>query len=156
MQFTFSFPISAEDIFSQITSPQFLVERCLELGSLDAKCQSDNQHLPILTIVRKEKAELPAMMKKVLGDEQIIKTQQEWSETEESFDNVSTSTIDGAPIKIKATQSLYNLEEGSEISVELKVKANIPLVGKKVEAMVATKIRDELIREFDYLIEVNS
>ena len=151
MEFTFNFSISAEDVFNQITSPEFIIDRCIDLGSLDASCESNEEHLPSLTISRIEQADLPSMMKKILGDQQTIKTRQEWSETDQSYDNVSTTSIEGAPITVKASQSLYNLEEGSEISVDLTVKANIPLVGKKVEAMVATKIRDELIREFEYI-----
>ena len=151
MEFIYHFSGSAEDVFNQVTDPQLIVKRCMDLGSIEASCDSNEEEFPLLTITRKEQADLPAMMKKILGDQQTIKTQQAWSETDESYDNISPTVIDGTPISIKDNQSLYNLEEGSEISVELSVKASIPLVGKKVEAMVATKIREELFREFEYI-----
>ena len=151
MQFNFLFSHSAEDIFERITDPEFIIKRCLDIGSIEANCDSNGDDLRQLTISRLEAAELPSMMKKVVGDQQQMTTNETWSETSESYDSKSLTTISGTPIKIEASQCLYNTEDGSAIDVTLTVKANIPLIGKKVEPMVATKVREEMLREFEYL-----
>ena len=151
MQFSFEFSASAEDVYENLTDPQTIVDRCIALGSIDAECDSDGEDLPEITIKRVEEAELPPMMKKIVGDKQQLKTVQQWSETEESYDSKSQTSVVGTPIKIDAKQSLYNTEDGSEIEIDLLVSAKIPLVGKKVEGMVASKVRKELLREFAYV-----
>ncbi len=151
MEFSYEFSASAEDVFAHITEPQNVVDRCTALGSLNAECDTDDADLPKITIKRVEEAELPAMMKKIVGKQQEMKTVEQWSETDESYDSESLTTIAGTPIKINAKQSLFNTEDGSEITVELLVKAKIPLVGNKVEAMVASKVRQEMLREYKYI-----
>jgi len=156
MEFSFEFSASAELVLEKITDPQFLVDRCMELGSIDAECDTDGEALPEIVIQRVEEAELPPMMKKIVGHQQQMKTLEQWSETEDTYESASITTIVGTPIKIDAKQSLYNTETGSEISVNLLVSAKIPLVGKKVEGMVASKVRKEMLREFAYIEEAHS
>ncbi len=151
MQFSFEFTASAESIFEHITDPDFVMSRCEALGSIEASCESDGQDLPTIITRRVEQAELPSMMKKIIGEQQTTETKEQWSETDVSYESESQTSIAGTPIKIGVNQSLYNTDDGSEISVELSVVAKIPLVGKKVEPMVATKIRQEMLREFEYL-----
>ena len=151
MQFSYSFNCSAEEIFEALTDPNSIVKKCIENGALKADCVSDEENLPFLKITRTEAAELPALMKKIVGDEQTVETEEQWSETEESYESTSNSVVVGTPIKIIASQSLYNTEDGGRIDVELTVKAAIPLVGKKVEPIVATKIRTEMLNEFAYI-----
>lgn len=151
MQFSYSFSASAEDIFETVTDPQFLVDRCTALGSLEANCESDGEPLPKVTVQRTEAAELPPIMKKIVGAEQKMETVEQWSETEESYDSHSLTSIAGTPIKIEVAQCLYNTENGSEVSVEMTVTAKIPLLGSKVEPMVASKVRKEMLREFAYI-----
>lgn len=150
MEFSYEFAHSAEEIFEKITDVQFIADRCIALGSLDADCGSDEKALPNITITRTEEAELPALMKKVVGKQQEMKTIEQWSETDESYDSRSMTTVAGTPIKIAATQCLYNTEEGSQITVELTVTAKIPLLRSKVEPMIASKVRKEMLREFEY------
>ncbi len=151
MQFTYSFTTTAEDVFERVTDAGFIEARCLAMGSLQAQCQSDDAPLPLIIIHRTEEAELPAIMKKVVGNQQKIQTEEQWSETEESYDSLSLTKVVGTPIEIHATQCLYNLESGSEITVDLTVSAKIPLIGKKIEPMVASKVRTEMLKEFDYV-----
>ncbi len=151
MEFTYSFTASAEDVFEKISDPQFIVDRCMELGSLDASCDSDGKELPTLTITRTQEMELAPIMKKVVGKQQIMETTETWSETDESYDSQSHTRVKGTPISIDATQCLYNTEDGSEISVTVNVKAKIPLLTSKVEPMVATRVRKEMLSEFDYV-----
>lgn len=150
MQFTFTFDISAEEVFGKVTDPEFVIERCIALGSINANCESNENQLPQIVITRTESAELPAMMKKIVGQTQKVKTIEQWTETEESYDSSSRTTIAGTPITIDATQCLYNTEAGSEITVELQVVAKIPLLGKKIEPMIASKVRAEMLKEFKY------
>ncbi len=151
MQFSHSFNRSAEEVFEALTDPDSIIKKCLDNGALNASCESDGETLPLLKIIRTEAAELPTLMKKIVGDEQTVETEEQWSETEESYESSSHSVVVGTPIKIIASQSLYNTEDGGQIDVELTVKAAIPLVGKKVEPMVATKIRTEMLKEFVYI-----
>jgi len=151
MQFSYDFSAGAEEIFSFITDPQSLVNRCMALGSVDAECQSDEADLPLITTTRVEKAEVPAIMKKIVGQQQNMQTIEQWSETEESYDSQSTTTIAGTPIEISVTQSLYNTQSGSQIIIDMVVTAKIPLIGKKIEPMVATKVRKEILKQFDYV-----
>lgn len=151
MQFSYDFKASAEQVLEKITDPQSVVDRCMALGSLDAECDSNGEALPHVTIRRTEEAELPSMMKKIVGRKQQMETIEKWSETEVSYDSTSVTTIASTPIKIDAKQSLYNTEDGSQITVDLVVSAKIPLVGGKVEGMVATKVRSEMLREFAHV-----
>ncbi len=150
MEFSYEFTHSAETIFERVTDAQFIVDRCMALGSLDADCHSNGETLPNITTTRTEEAELSALMKKVVGKQQEMKTVEQWSETDESYDSSSITTVANTPIKIAASQSLYNTEEGSQIMVTLTVTAKIPLLRSKVEPMVASKVRREMLREFNY------
>ncbi len=151
MEFSYQFSASAEAVFEKMIDADFVAKRCLQLGSLEAACTSDGEDMPEIVIQRTEEAELPTIMKKIVGKQQHMKTVETWSETEESYDSASLTTIKGTPIKIEATQCLYNLESGSEISVSLDVSAKIPLLSSKVEPMVASKVRQEMLREYEYL-----
>jgi hypothetical protein len=77
---------------------------------------------------------IPSFAKKFVGDEINIVQQESWSSATEGD---ITVTIPGKPGEMKGTARLAESGGVTTETVDLTVKVNIPLVGGKIEGLIA-------------------
>lgn len=89
-------------------------------------------------------ADLPSFARKFVGDEIIIVQTERWG-TKTAAD--LHLTIPGKPGDITGDLSLTPTGSGTVEAVDLSVKVSIPLVGGKIEKLVADMIEKALAKE---------
>ncbi len=121
MSVRYEFEHNAETVFAKLTDPQFLVDRCLSLGELEASCEvEEQQDQTVVSLTRKVKTDLPRFLAKMLDPVQTMHMTEQWqsagegSWTGEYTFEVKSSTKKGiwdiAPksIDIKITPPIWN------------------------------------------------
>jgi hypothetical protein len=77
---------------------------------------------------------IPSFAKKFVGDEIEIVQREDWTSPVKGEIHVS---IPGKPGEIKGTALLTEDPDGTTETVNLSIKVNIPLVGTRIEALIA-------------------
>ena len=77
---------------------------------------------------------IPSFAKKFVGSEINIVQEEEWSSPSDASLNV---TIPGKPGEMRGTIALAEVDGGVTETVAVKVKVSIPLVGGKIEDLIA-------------------
>ncbi len=76
---------------------------------------------------------VPSVVTRIVGSEISIHTEEEWSDTGADV----TMTIPGHPGRIVGTTRLLPDGHGTRQVIDWQVKVDIPLVGRKVESVIA-------------------
>ncbi len=149
---TYQFAHDVDEVFSRLTDPDFLVQRCIDLGDLDAESSVEpNGRKTIVMLTRRVKRELPKILAKLFGDENTISIVETWEEIGSTKMGSFTADIEGQPVSLTAKFKLKPTESGCEYTADYKCKASIPLVGKKVEEFALSQTEGDLRKEMDYL-----
>ncbi|MEP4146021.1 MAG: DUF2505 domain-containing protein [Halioglobus sp.] len=149
------FEHDADSVFSLLTDPDFLVDRCLGLGELEASCEVDQKAgVTEVTLTRKLERELPGFIAKIMSPVQTMHMTEHWrSEGDGSWSGDLTFEMEGQPIRISGEFELYPTDAGCCYSIEHTVKANIPLIGRKLEKYVLGQAQEGCVDELAYLQE---
>lgn len=89
---------------------------------------------------------IPSFAKKLVGDEINIVQTEDWTSPEEGSIHV---TIPGMPIEAKGTALLTEATGGTTQTVNLNLRVSIPLMGGKIEGVVADLLSRALRAEHE-------
>lgn len=153
MPIHYEFEHDVESVFNLLTDPEFLVDRCLELGELEASCDINQQgDTTVVKLTRKLERELPGFLAKMMDPVQTMNIKEQWqSDTEDGWVGEYIFEVEGQPVSISAKFELYPTDMGSCYSIEHKASAKIPLVGRKIEKFIHTQAEEGCTAELDYL-----
>ena len=133
-QLTYDAPMA--DVAEMLADPSFREEVCDFQGVKRAMVtiDSDDNGMEV-TIDQVQAAHgIPSFAKKFVGDEINIVQQESW---ESPTEGDITVTIPGKPGEMKGTARLSESNGVTTETVDLTVKVNIPLVGGKIEGLIA-------------------
>jgi hypothetical protein len=151
----YEFEHEAESVYTLLTDPDFLVERCLQLGELEASCDvEEKSDMTVVKLTRKLESDLPRFLAKIMGPVQTMHITEHWrSDNENGWGGEYTFEIEGQPVSISAKFELYPTDSGSCYSIEHHVSAKVPLIGRKLEKFIHTQAEQGCSAELDYLRE---
>lgn len=104
-----------------------------------------------LTVDREVDANLPDVAKKVLGDSNRLIQREVWTRSGDGY--VADVVIDspGKPVALHGTMKMTKTgEDTSTWSVDFTIKASVPLVGGKIEKLVADETQANLAKEYEF------
>lgn len=87
---------------------------------------------------------IPGFAKKFVGDEIVIVQREEWSSPDTADLHV---TIPGKPGEMAGTITLVESGGTTTETVDVRIKVNIPLVGGRIEGLIADLLRKALKAE---------
>jgi hypothetical protein len=131
---TYDAPMS--EVAEMLADTSFREEVCDFQGVKHAmvSIDSDDNGMEV-TIDQVQAAQgIPSFARKFVGDEINIVQQESWSSPTEGD---ITVTIPGKPGEMKGTARLVESDGVTTETVDLTVKVNIPLVGGKIEGLIA-------------------
>ena len=152
MGLKFVFPADVREIYQRLTDPDFLVERCAELGDSDAECEveeTDSTALVKMSYVRE--TDLPSFLTSLFSAKPTLRIEEQWRAVEDRYEGSSTLLVEGQPGSVHAEFTLSPTKKGCEFKVSHKAKIKIPLIGRKVEKFIVKTIGEDVQREMDYL-----
>jgi len=147
-----AFKASADTVFELLTDPDFLVQRCVALGEKNIQCDVEMEGRKTRVILmRTVKRDLPAVLARLFGSENRMLMTENWEAIGNSWIGHYVVEVEGQPVRLNAKFKLKPTPEGCEYSIDYRCKANIPLVGGKVEAFILSQTEEGMRREMDYL-----
>jgi Protein of unknown function (DUF2505) len=133
-ELTYDAPMAA--VAEMLADPSFREEVCEFQGVKRAMVSIDCDDAGMeVTIDQVQAAQgIPSFAKKFVGDEINIVQQESWSSATDGEINV---TIPGKPGEMAGTARLSEAGGVTTETVDMTVKVNIPLVGGKIEGLIA-------------------
>lgn len=91
---------------------------------------------------------LPGIVTKLRPGDLVIKRTEKWDTLEgDRAAGTFTAEVEGAPATISGTQTLTGHDAGSKVQFEADVEVKIPLIGGKIEEIIANQIMHLIERE---------
>jgi len=141
---TYDAPLT--DVGEMLMEPAFREEVCEAQGVLrhTVAITHEGGGMKVVIDQVQRAAGLPGFAKKLVGDEiNLIQTEQ-WSDIETGVVDV---VIPGKPGQMHGTISLRESGGTTTETVEMEIKVGIPLVGGKIESLIADLLRKALRTE---------
>ena len=155
MAIHYEFEHDVEGVYTLLTDPDFLVERCLALGEMDASCEVDKKNkLTHVKLTRKRETPLPGFLAKIMDPVQTMHIAERWqNDGEDGWAGEYTFEIEGQPVSIGAKFELYPTDLGCCYSIEHHASAKVPLIGGRIEKFIQAQAETGCTKELDYLRE---
>ncbi|MFL6140830.1 MAG: DUF2505 domain-containing protein [Labedaea sp.] len=149
---TFSAPAVA--VYSALVDRAYLEERLQDLGGKGAALvehitSGDEVHLRLRQGVAAER--LPGAVRSLLKGDLIVEREERWRADGAGFAAVGKATIDGVPGEIHSRTRLADRPDGdSEQVTTAEVRVGIPLVGGKLESVIAQHVGKLMAAESEF------
>jgi hypothetical protein len=155
MGLKYQFPQSVDTVFNLLCDPDFLVERCMAVGELSADCEvEEDGDETIIKMTREVERELPKFLAKLFNPVQTLEFTEKWQNKGDIKEGTYTVVVVGQPVTVSAKFKLKPTSNGGcEYTIEHSAKANIPLVGGKVEKFIVNQTGEGVDKEIAYLKE---
>src|ERR1700712_5200543 len=144
---------SAQRVFETLADREYLEARQAELGGKNAallKLDSSGDPVERAEFTVRQgvgREDLPSVIQKVLSGDLVIERTESWRRTAEGrYEGTIDANVIGAPGRITGTVRLVDLDDigggrrGSEFALDGEAHVKIPLVGGKVEAVIAEQV----------------
>jgi uncharacterized protein YndB with AHSA1/START domain len=128
-----------DDVFAMLADPQFReqVAWAQDVVSVDVKLTPSSGGFSLESDQEQKTDGLPAIAKKITGDTTRAVITEEWTSPTSGAISI---TAPGKPTKAVGTITLEPSATGTTEIVELEVKVKVPLIGGKLEALMADTI----------------
>ncbi len=128
---------SVEEVWAMLSDPAFREHATLARGASRAKATVDGGS--ILIDFTRPNEDIPPFARKLIGGEQLHATQaEEWAD--DDYSATMSIHTDGIPAGIKGTRTLSADGDGTLDEFVGEAHAKIPLLGGKIEKLLAEKL----------------
>lgn len=133
-------------VLAMLADPGFREAVCVAQGGKPSEISLDGAGAGMAVVVDQvQPAEgIPGFAKKFVGDEINIVQREEWTAADRADLHV---TIPGKPGAMTGTITLVESGGSTTETVDVEIKVNIPLVGGKIESLIADMLRKALRAE---------
>ncbi|MGB3437429.1 MAG: DUF2505 domain-containing protein [Actinophytocola sp.] len=145
-----TFAAKADDVFSTLVDKAFLTARLRDIGGksaalLDHRLDGDTAAFRLRQGV--DASKLPSAVRSILNGDLVVEREERWR----GHESAGKATINGVPANITSRGRLTERGGGStELLVSAEVKVSIPLIGGKIEKVVAEQVTKLLAAEAEY------
>ncbi len=143
-----------DKVFGLLTDPKWLEARCLAMGELSANCKTKKvAGAATVTMKRRVRRELSAIISKVLNPESDIELVEQWAVDKHSRSGTFVLQIVGKPITVTAEFELAPAGKGCVYRIQHHAKVQLPLIGGAVAKFVMGQTEQGCADELDYLAD---
>jgi hypothetical protein len=150
VNYTQHFPAQPEDVWRMLTDPEYISHKGLRSGSLEVNPEVAVRDDETLIISRRRlPAKIPRFMKRFVGDEVTVNETQKWGPSAPDGRRTGTFVIDfgGQPLAFHGQLELRPDGDGSALTTDGSLKAAVPMVGGKAEAVAKDWVLRYLTKE---------
>jgi hypothetical protein len=148
---------SAERVFTTMVDADFLRERLAKIGGKDAAlleqtADADSARFRLRQAL--DSRDLPSVVRNLLSGDIVIERTETWTRSGAgTYRGGAQVMIKGTPASATGTMSLQDVGAGSELVVRTDVTVQVPIIGGKIESVVADKVKELLAVETDFMIQ---
>jgi uncharacterized protein YndB with AHSA1/START domain len=134
-----AYAASPDEVFAMLSDPAFReqVAEAQEVVSVDVRLTPTDDGFTLINDQVQNTEDLPAIAKKIAGDTTQAVITEEWSSRTSGSISI---TAPGKPTAASGTITLAPDGDGTVEIVELDVKVKVPLVGGRLEKLMADNI----------------
>ncbi|MGZ4427635.1 MAG: DUF2505 domain-containing protein [Nocardioidaceae bacterium] len=141
-----TYDAGVDDVFAMLTDPAFRQASCDAMGvlSADITVERDGAAATVVIDQVQPTAGVPAFARKITGDSTRAVQTEHWSDGVRA---TLTVTTPGKPAEITGTLTLVGDGATTVEAFEGEVKAKVPLIGGKLESLLADLFRAGMDKE---------
>jgi len=141
-----TYAASPDDVFEMLADPAFRskVSEALNVVSHAVTIKPKGDGFSLVNDQVQNTAGLPAIAKKIVGDTTRAIQREEWSDH-----TGATIVIEapGKPVEVHGSTGLQPAGDETLQVTELEIKVKVPLIGGKLEVILANSIDDAIVME---------
>lgn len=148
-----TYPQGVEDLFKIYTTTEWIPKRYEGIGMRNVsvqKCEQQGETWNVWTS-REVKAQLPRALSKFAQDWNTLTQKETWTRKGESYECDISVDISGLPVGVLGHMVVQTHQGGSANIIELNVRCDIPLLGRKVEKFVAGDTAKSIKQEYAWI-----
>lgn len=144
-----SFPAPVDTVYSTLVDEAFLSARLRDIGGkaaalLEHVTSDDGATIRLRQGVDAQR--LPGAVRSILSGDLVVEREERWR----GHESTGRATISGVPAEIRSQGRLVSRGDGTELVTSAEVKVSIPLIGGKIEKVVAEQVTKLLAAEAEY------
>lgn len=144
-----TFAAGVDTVRSTLVDEAFLTARLKDIGGkgaalLEYRGNADGVDIKLRQGV--DAAKLPGAVRSILAGDLVVEREERWRGPEAA----GRASINGVPAEIRSRSRLAANGDGTELVVTAEVKVGIPLIGGKIEKVVAEQVTKLLAAEAEY------
>lgn len=148
-----TFTAPADKVFDTVTDEAFLTERLRDIGGKDAALLDHSRNGDRVTFRMRQgvdAARLPGAVRSILNGDLVVEREERWQPDGGRHAGTSRVTIAGVPGEIQGRSHIAGTDSTATLVVSAQVKVSIPLIGGKLEKVVAEQVGKLLAAEAEY------
>lgn len=148
------YPVSLDRVLASFLDSDYLLRKYQTIGAKNIVISEEaaGEQRRTVVIQRDVDADVPSFAKKFFKPTNTVHERDEWDLSDPKKKQCQyVADVTKTPVKVTGTITLTALDEGRcrhDIACQIEVK--IPLIGKKVAALVAEQTRESLGKELDF------
>jgi hypothetical protein len=148
---------TAQRLYATVVDREYLQARLDSIGGSNAALlehSSDENGAKYTLRQGVSKSYLPEIVQKVLNGDLIIERTETWHKADDGrYEGNVTARVKGAPGTIGGALAISGDGESSELDIDGEAKVDVPIVGGKVESVVAEQVVKLMKREAEFTKE---
>ena len=148
-----TFAADAAVVYDTLVDEAFLTERLRDIGGKHAALLEHSRNGDEAVFRMRQgvdSAKLPSAVRAILNGDLVVEREERWRLESELYTGISIVTITGVPGEIKARTRITGKDSSATLVTSAQVKVNIPLIGGKLEKVVAEQVGKLLAAEAEY------
>ncbi len=148
-----TFAEAADTVFNTLVDEAFLTERLRAVGGKNAALldhSRDGERVTFRMRQGVDAANLPGAVRSVLNGDLVVEREERWRPEAGAYAGASRVTIAGVPGEIQGRSRIAGAGSGAELVIGAQVKVSIPLIGSKLEKVVAEQVGTLLAAEAEF------
>ncbi|MFK7957412.1 MAG: DUF2505 domain-containing protein [Lysobacterales bacterium] len=150
-----TFDASLDAVFEYLADPDFLVERAMAVGDLEASYDvEDDGEVVTVTAERTTETDLPGFLAKMFNAEQELTLTESWRGDSDRMEGQYEMEIHGQPASVSAIITLVaDGDDQCTYRVSHKAKVNLPLIGGKAAKFLQAETEKVALAELEYIAD---
>lgn len=130
-----TYDAAPDDVLAMLTAPGYWDKVAVATAAIssEAKVETTGEVTTVVVDQQQEVVGVPSFAKKFVGDSTRAISTQVWRGQSAAY----TVDTPGKPTSVKGTMAITARGAGSVLTYDLDVKASVPLIGGKLEKLVA-------------------
>ena len=137
------YPSDPEAVLAMLTDEAFLRRRAERAHALSYEAESTRNGSDVRTRLRQSlPAQVPDFLRRFVGQSIVLVEVVEWEPpaADRSYSGTLNVEVNGAPVTLRGTIRLALADGGTLQTVDARLKASVPMIGRKVEEAAAPAV----------------
>lgn len=146
------YPVDVEQVFAAFGDQRYWLTRLADSGAdsatLDALTTDDDGTIAVTTTQCLYRQRLPALAAQFLrGNLEVVRHEIWYPVRDGAARGQVTAAVTAAPASLSSCAQLAPTDAGSRLTVAASVRVNVPLVGGKIEDVIARALSELMVAE---------